>query len=217
MQQTNEPTTGPSASIDVTSGLIRTNVQAVVDPIAVKVGDGVRVRVGMRNAGPRTVSTPGRAAVMFQLYVVGSSQGVWVRSLGGCQFVPESPPQGNPPIIDVPVGFFACESGSTLRVGETFWQSFIFPNLDAFESDPRYGYGVRISGGGPLVDDLVPSDNHKDVKVRLGNASQGLPVTGGFPISVAAGGLGLILAGAVIIWTTRRRRLASGTHAWEPC
>ncbi|HZM79036.1 MAG TPA: hypothetical protein VFC19_25180, partial [Candidatus Limnocylindrales bacterium] len=78
------PSPSPSASASVSakapanSNLVptppRTNLVAVVDPIAVPVRDGVLIRVGARN------------------------------------------------------------SGRTLRVGQTYWQSFVFPDLSSLAS-----------------------------------------------------------------------------------
>jgi len=206
---------GPTGSADETTAtaMPRTNVQAVVDPIAVRVRDGVRIRVGMRNAGPRSITAPvGTPAVTFNLYIVSSAYINRVRSLGGCGYVAETPPRGDPPVIDVPVSFFACASGRTLRVGETFWQAFVFPDLSGFD------LGVTIDGSG-YADDPVPADNSRTVRVRLGGSdgggAPGLPATGAAVGPLAGGGLALIVAGVLLLRITRRHtagRRAAGQN-----
>src|SRR5215216_2291873 len=79
------PTTDPTPAVPPV-----TNLQAVVDPIAVKVDDGIRVRIGMRNAGPRSITAPaGTAAAWFTLYIVDHTTASAVRSVGGCGYVAE--------------------------------------------------------------------------------------------------------------------------------
>ena len=199
-----EPT--PPAS-GAAAGMPRTNLQAVVDPIAVQVRDGVRIRVGMRNAGPRSITAPaGTPATTFNLYIVSSAYINRVRSVGGCGYLAETPPRGDPPVIDVPVSFFTCVSDRTLRVGETFWQAFVFPDLSGF------GLGVTIIGSG-YADDPVPGDNSRRVQVRLGgtDGDPGLPVTGPAVASLAGSGLALIAVGVLVLRLTRRRRAPGGS------
>lgn len=181
----------------------RTNLQAVVDPVAVPVRDGVRVRVGIRNAGPRSITAPvGVPAASFTLHIVYSIYINRVRSLGGCAYQPETPPHGDPPVIDFPVSFFNCQSGRTLRAGATYWQSFIFPDLSGFR------YGVWLDSDG-YADDPVGADNSRNVVVRLGGSGDGpgLPITGVLLVPLVGGGLALILVGVLAFLPGRRRRV----------
>jgi hypothetical protein len=181
----------------------RTNLQAVVDPIAVKVHDGVRIRVGMRNAGPRSITAPvGYPATSFRLYIVTSMFGGG-QSLSGCHYEPETPPHGDPPVVDIPVAYFMCDSGRTLRTGETYWQSFVFRDLRAFDHG-----NITISGDG-YADDPVERDNTRTVVVRLGSGGggPGLPVTGTSLKPLLGGGLAVILVGTLAFLLARRHRI----------
>jgi LPXTG-motif cell wall-anchored protein len=87
-----------------------------------------------------------------------------------------------------------------MAVGETYWQSFVFPDLSGF----RYGLRVEVAG---FAEDPDPSDNKRTVVVHLAAPTSSLPQTGTRPITVAITGLALIFAGAGAIWYGRRRRL----------
>jgi hypothetical protein len=176
----------------------RTNLTAVLDPIAVPVHDGFLVRVGVRNSGPRSISAPtGQSAAAFTL-TFGAS-GYLVKSLGGCDYVPEMPPDLGPPISHGRPAYFACHSGRTLRVNQTYWQSFVFPHLDGF----RYGVWLAVTG---YAEDPEPGDDSRDVVVRVARPGEALPVTGTTPISVASVGFMLIIVGALAIRYGRHRR-----------
>jgi hypothetical protein len=197
------PSPAPASSAPLGAagrGPAGTNLTAVVDPIAVKVAEGFRIRVGARNSGPNSITvSAGQAAVVMHVYVV---PGWWVgrvRSLGYCGFVPETPPRGDPPVVDIPISFFECIFRGTLLVGQTYWESFIFPDL------PSSRGAVWI-----VVDstDANSSDNRRDVVVRLAHADDpggGLPVTGYRPLLAAGIAIALLVAGALMLWSGRRR------------
>jgi LPXTG-motif cell wall-anchored protein len=196
---------GPSASASIAANaaaaMPRTNLTAVFDPIAVPVSNGYRIRVGVRNSGPRSINAPtAQPAARFQLDILATGP---VTSLGGCEYVPELPPS---PPYPARWAYFLCRSGSTLRTGQTYWESFDFPSLTYFE------YTVRVTASG-YADDPDPSDNTCKVKVRAGQPGPGLPVTGSTPISVAGIGAALILTGAAVLWVGRRRRLMRSTKS----
>ncbi|HZM82747.1 MAG TPA: hypothetical protein VFC19_44085, partial [Candidatus Limnocylindrales bacterium] len=115
------PSTAASASAPTNSNLVaqppRTNLTAVVDPIAVPVRDGVRIRVGARNSGPLSITAPaGQPAVILSLDIVACCSLIFkVRSLGGCPIGYRYPPDW-PTSPEEPRGF-DCSSGRTLRVG----------------------------------------------------------------------------------------------------
>jgi LPXTG-motif cell wall-anchored protein len=93
------------------------------------------------------------------------------------------------------MAFYVCRSGQTLPVAETHWESFIFPTT-AFLTN----LWISVSG---YADDPNPDDNTRKVEVRVGDP---LPVTGAQLIYLVGGGVALIMAGAVTLWYTRRRR-----------
>ena len=179
----------------------RTNLTAVVDPIAVPVRDGFLIRVGARNSGPRSITAPaGQPSVALSLVFYPYFLISGVRSLGGCQvgyYYPAHPdPNGFPPPEPY---YYACSSTRTLRVGETYWQSFVFGNLAILDFD------VSVAVGG-YAQDSQESDNGRKVVVRLGKPGSSLPVTGPSTVSVAGAGLALVLAGTLAIWYGRLRR-----------
>lgn len=195
--------TAPASSAPLemaANGLAGTNLTAVVDPRAVKVADGYRIRVGVRNSGPRSVTASvGHEAVLMQVYVVSGNWLRRTRSLGNCRLVSETPPYGDPPVIDVPVSYFDCRFRGTLRVGQTYWESFIFPEL------PSSRGAVWIVAEGA---DTNSSDNWRYVVVRLARTDDrggGLPVTGNRPLVAAGIAIALLLAGALMLWSGRRR------------
>ena len=203
------PSPSPSASASVSakapanSNLVptppRTNLVAVVDPIAVPVRDGVLIRVGARNSGPRSITAPaGQSAVSLTLVFSSCCSLIFrVRSLGGCQIGYLYPPSW--PEFPAEPRFINCSSGRTLRVGQTYWQSFVFPDLSSLAS----GVELRVSGYAEEPDDL---DNRRKVVVRLAEPGSTLPVTGIRTFSVAGAGLALVFAGTMAIWYGRRRR-----------
>lgn len=186
----------PSASAEVTtapaeiSAMPRTNLTAVFNPVAVPVTDGYRVTVGVRNSGPRSIIAPAdQPATTFRLEISWTGPST---SLGGCEYAPERPPIGGPGSM----AFYTCRSGRTLRVGDTYWQSFVFPNTHFFT-------GLRIVASG-YADDPNPGDNWRDVEVRVAGPGS-LPVTGAQPIGFVGCGLVLIIVGCVAIWYGRRK------------
>lgn len=174
--------------------LIRTNLQAVVDPVAVPVPDGVRVRVGVRNAGPQSTGPVG-----FALVVIPSVYINRVRAVGGdCDYIPETPAVPGEPWF--PQSYFTCRTGRALLVGQTFWQSFIFPDINSFGSNVFIEIGTD--------NDPVPSDNTRTVVIRLGSGGGGgLPVTGTSLTAILGGGLALVCAGTLVVALTQRRRV----------
>jgi hypothetical protein len=187
----------------------RTNLTAVVDPIAVPVRYGVQVRVGVRNSGPRSITAPdGQAAaslsLIFQhccLLMPG------VRSLSSCPIGYIYPPS-YPWMPALPIRFDCSSPKSTLLAGDTYWESFVFPIIPR-SPDPET-VSVNVSG---YAQDTDLSDNSRTVVVRLANPGSSLPVTGPRTISVAGTGLALLVAGTVSIWYGRRRRLTQPTDA----
>jgi len=194
------------AIADAASARPRTNLTAVFDPIAVPMRDGFgysyRIRVGVRNSGPRSISLPtGSSAVGFMLTLYWTAPS---RSLGGnCEYSPELPPiDGQRPM---PARYF-CASGPTLRAGETYWQSFVFGGVifSQYSTDLAiYGYAEDTN---PNDNRCRVNDNRCKVAVRLAEPGSGLPVTGTSTIGVAGVGLTLIVAGVIAIWYSRRRR-----------
>jgi hypothetical protein len=184
------------ATSDVASARPRTNLTAVFDRNAVPVRDGYRVRVGVRNSGPLSISAPaGQSAATFRLSIAWSGP---VTSLGDCEYHPEIPP-----FLELAsIAYFECRSGPTLRVGQTYWESFVFPNLSYF------AHSVRIEATG-YAEDPNTGDNWCDVVVRV--ASSGLPVTGTSPLGVAGAGVALMVVGVIAIWYGRRRRAIQPT------
>jgi len=176
----------------------RTNVTAVVDPIAVPVRDGILIRLGARNSGPRSITAPaGKPAASLSLTFYPFGLISEVKSLGGCE-VRYYYPHSWPKLPEEPFSFH-CSSTRTLRVGETYWQSFVFPDL----SRPSNGVTFGVSG---YAQDPKASDNSRKIVVRLAKPGSTLPVTGNATISVAGTGLALVIAGTVAIWCGRRRR-----------
>jgi hypothetical protein len=206
-----ETTASPIASAisDLAAAPARTNLTAVFDPIAVPARDGqwegFRVRVGVRNSGPRSISAPaGSPAVQFRLTLFWTGPS---RSLdSGCEHAyetfptPEEPPRP---------AYYVCRSGPTLRAGETYWRSFFFSN--AYGSTSRSE--LVVSG---YAEDTNHSDDKRMVVVRLAEPGSGLPVTGARPIGVAGIGLTLIVAGVIAIWYGRRRRLTQHADYGPP-
>jgi LPXTG-motif cell wall-anchored protein len=190
-----EPLPGPTATPGpISAEPPRTNIRAVFDPVAVAVSGGVRVRVGARNAGPGSIHAPeGTPAVAFQLDIYHPGYVDRVRSLGGCGYAVSH--RG-----EIPHSFFTCNSGPTLRAGDTYWQSFVFPDLSGFTQ------GVHLAVGG-YVDD-TRTDNTVDVVVRLGHPAGRLqlPATGNRPVLIGAAGLAMLLTGSLAFWSARRRR-----------
>jgi LPXTG-motif cell wall-anchored protein len=173
---------------------VRTNLTAVFDPVAVPVSDGLRIRVGVRNSGPGSISLPtGMSAVGFQLTLFWSGPS---RALGNCRYSEETPPmEGSPPRP----AYYECGSGPTLRAGETYWESFIMCGLVLLKDRTQ----LAVAGH---VEETFPSDNTVNVNVRLAPPGSGLPVTGTSAVGVAGAGLALIIVGITAVWYGRRRR-----------
>jgi LPXTG-motif cell wall-anchored protein len=201
------PSTAASASAPTNSNLDpepRTNLTAVVDPIAVPVRDGVLIRVGVRNSGPLSITAPaGQPAVTLSLVIdLCCLLIAQVKSLGGCQIGYSYPP--NWPTFPAEPRRFDCSSTRTLRVRETYWESFVFPNLSSLAR----GVSVAVRGYAQDPDDR---DNRRNVVVRLAGPGSSLPVTGTRTFSIAGAGLALVIAGTMAIWYGRRRRLIQPT------
>jgi len=200
-----QPSTAASASASTNSNLLaegpHSNLAAVVDPIAVPVDGGVLIRVGARNSGPLPITAPAeQPAVSLSLVI---DQCCWlifqVKSLGGCEIGYTLPP--NWPTFPEEPHRYDCSSTQTLRVGETYWQSFVFPDLSSLAD----GVSVIVSGNTQEEDDR---DNKRDVVVRLAVPGSSLPETGARTVDVAGAGLALVIAGTMAIWYGRRRRPA---------
>jgi LPXTG-motif cell wall-anchored protein len=184
---------GPAASPDAVTDRPHTNLTAVFDQIAVPVRDGYRVRVGVRNSGPLSISAPaGQSAATFRLLISWTGP---VTSLGGCAYQPEIPPWLGRPSV----AYFDCRSGPTLRVGQTYWESFVFPHLSYFT------YPVLVVATG-YADDPNAGDNQCNVVVRVASSGSGLPVTGTSPFGLAGVGFVLVVVGSAAVWSARRRR-----------
>jgi hypothetical protein len=209
------PSTAASASASTASNLDsppRTNLTAVVDPVAVRVRDGDLIRIGVRNSGPRSITAPaGPPAATVSLIIDDCCLFIsQVKSLGNCEvrwfYPPQFPPIPFPPNQRPPEPRgFNCHSPRTLRAGTTYWQSFIFPHHSA-DADPQ----VLISVFG-YAEDPKDSDNSLLATAHLAKPGASLPVTGPKTIGVAGAGLALVLAGAVAIWYGRRRRQGQPT------
>jgi hypothetical protein len=120
-----------------------------------------------------------------------------VKSLGDCQIDYRYPP--NWPTLPAEPYRYHCSSTRTLRVGDTYWQSFVFPDLSSIAT----GVSVTVSGS---VQDPDNRDDSRRVVVRLAKPGSSLPVTGPPAIAVAGAGLVLVVVGTMATWYGRRRR-----------
>jgi LPXTG-motif cell wall-anchored protein len=203
------PSTPASASASTISNLLperpRTNLTAVVDPIAVPVHDGVQIRIGARNSGPLPITAPAdQPAVTLSLGIdMCCALFAFVKSLGGCPIVYRYPPKW--PAFPEEPERYDCTSTHTLQVGQTYWQSFVFPYI----SDLASGVWVAVSGN---AQDPNDRDDRRGVVVRLAKPGSSLPVTGAGTVNIAGAGLALIIAGTMAIWYGRRKYLVVGGH-----
>jgi hypothetical protein len=181
-------------------------LEELIDPVAVPVAGGYRIRLGLRNNGPTLTGDSLRPAAKLVLFVPDMITARAVRAPKGCELVPEEipspfpPPVPGPPILIV-MTHFNCPTGQTLRTGATLWWSFVFPGL----GDTLRNVRVVAARG---ID--APSDGDRAVVVRAGTARPGtqLPVTGTGTPTLVGFGVILIVAGAAILKVSaiRRRR-----------
>lgn len=191
--------------------------------VGTRVGSTRTVRVGVTNRGPNTSPAGvGKAAVIFFSERSGAARHPLDSYPAGCTFVPESLPTSYPDgpwYPDVPVSHWICTSTAELRVGQTWWLTFVGP----FE--PSKGH-IDVSSGGP---DLNPANDRADIIIGAtavpttrppgrptGNSAtrpapptaggSGLASTGTRVIGIIGLGLALVLVGLLTIRVANRRR-----------
>jgi hypothetical protein len=164
---------------------------AVGGTFAGGIGDSRTVKVGVRNDGP--AATLGPLQGWVTLVEVTMPKGVDVTKAD-----PYCEPDGD--------HTYLCVSVENLHKGEK--ALFSFTAKIKGKSEPG---SVTVDGGDQ---DLKASNDTAELAVKVdtsgtGGGSGGLPVTGAPAGMVMGGGAALLLAGALVLWTVRRRRIVT--------